>query len=421
MKLEVTYPGLCYEKTPSGRPRWRVRVDGDKGRKITIPVAPDHESFSEHYRAARLGHRLLKTETILHPPNGSLDEMCSNYLAWMEKQVAAGNLSQLTLNSRRTGLSQACNCLSPKGFRIGQLSADLPRAAFVAIRDSFSERTGAADTCLKALRALYTWGVDYGYPENCPVFEVKSGHKSKGGAVPWSLKDKASFLDEHGPGSMARLWFYLARDTAGRTGDTHRLGKGHLTIEGDTAYLSWQPSKSGSKPVKIPMSQEFLNELSALETDAPTFLLTEYGTPFASSGSLDNRVRKWVISAGLCTVSADADGNEVLKATRSQHGLRKARAVEIAEHGGTEYEVMAALSHSEPKTTARYTEEVRRTHLTESAIKRIHGAEKAKSVPPTKNRGTPLTEKSVKTMLSGNQWQSLGESNPSFQVENLAS
>lgn len=130
----------------------------------------------------------------------------------------------------------------------------------------------------------------------------------------------------------------------------------HLTVEGDTTYFAWQPSKAGSKPVRIPVSEELVDELETLGTGNTAFLVSEHGNSFASSGSLDNKVSKWIISVGLCTVSADADGKEVVKATRSQHGVRKARAEEIVEHGGTEYEVIAAVSHSEPKTTAKYTE-----------------------------------------------------------------
>lgn len=220
---------------------------------------------------------------------------------------------------------------------------------------------------------------------------------------------------------MARLWFFLARDTAGRIGDMHLLGTCLLEANGDTLYLSWQPSKAGSKPVRVPISNELQQELEAIGKGSETFLQTEYGTPFASSGSLDNKVRKWIISAGLCKVSADADGHKTFKATRSQHGLREARAEEIAEHGGTEYEVMAAVSHSEPKTTARYTEKVRRTHLAEVAINRIHEAPKAKSAPPPEKRGTPLAKRPSRANRSGGMWQPVGESNPSFQVENLAS
>ena len=109
---------------------------------------------------------------------GTLDDLCDRFLAWMETQVEAGNLSEATLSSRRTGLTQARNCATPNGKRrMGELKADLPSEAFAHIRDTFGTRTGAAHTCLKALRAVYTWGEDHGYPENSPVFKVKSGHR----------------------------------------------------------------------------------------------------------------------------------------------------------------------------------------------------------------------------------------------------
>lgn len=55
-------------------------------------------------------------------------------------------------------------------------------------------------------------------------------------------------------------------------------------------------------------------------------------------------MRKWIVEAGL----VGADG----KVNRSQHGIRKRRAEEIAEAGGSVYEVMAHLSHSDPNTPA---------------------------------------------------------------------
>lgn len=100
---------------------------------------------------------------------------------------------------------------------------------------------------------------------------------------------------------------------------------------------------------------------------------------FASSGSLDNRVRKWIVEAGL----VGADG----KANRSQHGIRKRRAEEIAEPGGTVYEVMAHLSHSDPKTSAIYTKRVERARLAEQAVRRMEQSSKTEVVPRRRNRG----------------------------------
>jgi integrase len=385
-----------------------------------VPLSPDHLSFQLYYDAARQG-RKLPLEKVVKPSRGTLDEMCDRFVPWMDEQVKAGNLSKQTLNSRRRGLSQACDCLSPKGFRIGSLKADLPREAFVSIRDSFGSLTGAADTCLKALRAAYKWGEDYGYPENCKVFQIRSNHRSKGGAKPWSKKDKEQFLTRHASGSMARRWFLLANDTAGRIGDTYLLGPKNLEHSKDRSYIAWKPGKRGSQPVKVPMSQELMIELAAVPDDAPSFLLTDHGSHFSLSGSLDNRVRKWIIQAGLYDMVENAQGEVVKKANRSQHGIRKAKAEEIAEQGGSIFEVMAYLSHSDPKTSAIYTKHVDRERLTQQASDRIEASQKTQGVPRTKNRGTPERLSTSVTKIFGDKWQPVGESNPSFQVENLAS
>ena len=49
MKIEKDYPGLCKEFTAAGTPRWRVRVAGKKGKKITLPGGMDdkHPEFDE--------------------------------------------------------------------------------------------------------------------------------------------------------------------------------------------------------------------------------------------------------------------------------------------------------------------------------------------------------------------------------------
>jgi hypothetical protein len=44
---------------------------------------------------------------------------------------------------------------------------------------------------------------------------------------------------------------------------------------------------------------ELAEELERHQLHPDAFLVTEHGTPFASSGSLDNRVRKWIVAAGL--------------------------------------------------------------------------------------------------------------------------
>ena len=141
-----------------------------------------------------------------------------------------------------------------------------------------------------------------------------------------------------------------------------------------------------------------------------TYLVTEYGWPFASSGSLDNRVRKWITAAGL----VDAAG----KASRSQHGIRKGVAELMAEAGATEYELMATFGWTETKTAAVYTKKADRRKVATSGAARRAVAEGG---PRLATRGPDLPEN---PMISGDNlavWQPVGESNPSFQVENLTS
>ena len=125
MKLEKHYPGLCEERTPSGKTRWRVHIDGQKRRKLTLPVEPGHLEFEDHYLAARAGERFSKP---LAPKIGkhTLDAFCEDFTAWMKVQAEAGNLRPLTLGSRITASRQARGCPSPNGkMRMGTVTADL--------------------------------------------------------------------------------------------------------------------------------------------------------------------------------------------------------------------------------------------------------------------------------------------------------
>jgi integrase len=379
-EVKRNYRGLLRDLTAAGSVRWRVRVEGQENRKIRIAVGPGESGFEDHYAAARRGLKLDQENPAPRAMRGSLDELCGKFLDWMEDQVGAGNLSPLTLSSRRTGLTQACDVLDPDGDRLGSLDADLPRETFVHIRDSFGSRTGAAATCLKALRAAYTWGKDRGYPQNSAIFGVKPEHREKGGAAPWKAEDVEKFLERYGPGTMARLWFCLAYSTRSRIGDAPTLGPVNEAWHDGVRYIEWQPRKKGSAFVSIPMEDMLAAELEH-HLDRETYLATDYGKPFASSGSLDNRVRKWLIGAGFVEKVLDAKGKPVLnekgkpkmKATRSQHGIRKGVAELMAERGATEYELMAAFGWTEAKTAGVYTRKFHRRGAAAAASKRLSG------------------------------------------------
>ena len=356
--------GLLKDKTAAGSLRWRVRVEGDRDRKITIPMGPGEPRFHEHYAAARAGHapQVRKPEKSVA---GTLDALCEGYLAWLSEQINDTEIesqfkpSPLTLKGYRPLLNRACDIKDLDGDRIGSLDADLPKEAFVHIRDSFGSKTGSADNCLKALRAAYRWGEERsGFPDISAIFDVKKVHKNRGGATPWAVADMRRFLQHHGPGTMARLWFLLSLNVLPRIGDVYRLGPEHIlwSSTGD-AVLSFQPSKKGSAHVEVPVLRQLLEELK-LHPERDMFIGNKAGGRFASAEVVRNKIQDWTAEAGL-------------PRGRTQHGIRKGAAELLAAAGATQYEIMALMSHTQAQTSEIYTRKVERAGLAARAIERI--------------------------------------------------
>jgi integrase len=412
MKLEEDYPGLLPEKTPAGNPRWRVRVLGHKKKRITLGVPPGHPDFKDHYDAARRGKK-LQVKAPTKAGRGTLDELREKYSAALLHMVANGQITEETMASRLRGLNQACN-VKHKGRRMGALHVDLPKDGFVLILDSFGAKTGAAETCLKALKAAYLWGEDRGFPKNSLVHRVNSPHSGRGGAKVWSGADEAKFLARHGRGTMARRWFYLSKNTAGRIDDIVDIGPKNIKLKNGRAYLGWQPKKKGSKYVLVPVMQEFAEELELGDWHEEAFILTAKGRPFESKNSLGNRIAKWAVQADLTRdveVKNTKTGEKTIekRAARSQHGIRKAAAHELAQSGASVYEIAARLSHSDFKSSAPYVEDVDRAKLAESGFDRAEKARQAQGVPRHINRGTPEGAGSIKIRSLGKRWQPVGE------------
>lgn len=292
---------------------------------------------------------------------GTLDALCNGYLKWLEERIEDPDIkpkdkpSPLTLKGHRSLLAKACNVIDPAGERTGNADADLPEEAFVRIQDSFKSKTGAADNCIKALKAAYRWGSKRpGFPKDSTVFIVEKVHTNRGGADAWKPEDMRKFLKRHGSGTMARLWFLLSLNTLPRIGDVYRLGPEHLSAN---KAIGFQPSKKGSAFVEVPALQQLLGEL-ALHPDRETFITTEAGKSFASSESMRNRIQDWTAQAKL-------------PKGRTQHGIRKGAAELLAEAGATQYEIMALMSHTEAKTSEIYTKRVQRAGLAARAIERL--------------------------------------------------
>ena len=129
------------------------------------------------------------------------------------------------------------------------------------------------------------------------------------------------FRTRHPLGTRARLALELLYGTMQRRGDAVRLGRQHIR----DGVLSIRQNKTGAE-VDVPVLPEAQAAIDAMpKGEHLTFLVTEQGKPFTPAG-FGNWFRERCDEAGV---------------SLSAHGLRKAGATRLADHGCSDHEIMA--------------------------------------------------------------------------------
>lgn len=361
-KMRLDFPGLT-KRVRGKSVAWRVRVEGDPNRKITIPVGPTHRDFAEHYRAARAGERLAPPP-IEDANEGTVAWIIAAYLRHLEREVKAGTKSPLTLKERRNlatfVLGQQSEQTKTRGKLYAGLPMQIPAVELLAFQDRMLDKPGKARNVWMFMRAAYDHAVSrklcYGNPFK---MVARPEYKSAGGAKAWTVDDLAQFREKHPQGTMAHLWLSLHMFTACRIGDACKLGRGHEVRKDGALWLVWQPGKKGSSPVSIPVAAPLERAIRAQKLAGPTYLLTAHGKPFASPEALRNRAQKWCAEAGLVGLSS--------------HGIRKAAGELMALHGASQYEIMAVHAHTNAATSQVYTDGVDRARLGSAGVAKLAG------------------------------------------------
>lgn len=354
--MRVNLPGLLVERHRNGSPRYRVRVEGDRTRRIAIPVGPDHPDFAHHYHAARSGEVWQPNQSVI--VERSIDWICQRYLDYLARMVTAGQMSAATLKQRRSVLTRLCDYKDQNGDRYGDFDMNAPASAFVAIRDAWAARPGAADNLIKSIRAVYKWAMERDEIGHNPAAGIGPINLSpKGGADAWTSADLKAFRKHHPPGTTAHLWLTLQAFTACRIGDALWLGRDQETRRQGEIWLEWQPQKKGSAFVSIPMLPPLLQATRASNIVGPCYILNENGQPFSSVEALRVRVRRWCDTAGLHG--------------KSSHGIRKAVAELMAEGGCSQHQIMAVMAHTQAKTSEIYTKGVSRRALAAEGVRAL--------------------------------------------------
>jgi integrase len=141
----------------------------------------------------------------------------------------------------------------------------------------------------------------------------------------------------------------------GATRSRHQAGPQHIRDE----VLHWtrkKPENSTALELFIPVLPELRSIIEASGRAHLTFLTTAFSRPFTSAG-FGNWFRRQCDKAELSHCAF--------------HGLRKAAARRLAEHGCTPHEIAAITGHATLKEIERYTKAASRKRLAESAMQKV--------------------------------------------------
>ena len=345
MKVVRHYKYLSEDTDRHGNVRLYLRRPGH--RKIRLRQMLGTPEFDEEYRRAMAGEIQpvpSRRETVVP---GSLRDLCVQYY----QSAVFGRLDVRTQYVRRGILDNLCE-------RCGAfLISTLQPKHVAALRDSKSGRPEAGNGILKALRALFAYGVQCGMLDKNPAREVSYIPSTGTGFHSWTAAEIERFEAFYHIGSPARLAFAVLFYTGQRRSDAVRLGMKDMR----NGSLTFTQVKNGKrKPVllTLPVIPELRRIIEATPgaMSGETFIQGIGGKPYTPE-SFGNKFRDWCNAAGLPQCSS--------------HGLRKAAAVRLAEMGCTAHEIAAVTGHRSLKEVQRYTLAVDQKRLAERAFARI--------------------------------------------------
>jgi integrase len=356
LKVARTYRYVVQDRDRHGNVRVYLRRPGfEKLRMLADPGTP---GFDSEYRAGMAANRPQKTAKRPAIPTGTLLAVCMAYYSSADFK----RLNVRTRHVRRLILDKLCEQHGSKPVQLMQ-----PKHVRM-IRDARAEKPEAANSIVKALRAVFAMATEDGLMRLNPAKEVAYLRSPTDGFHTWSVDEVKRYESHHAIGTAARLALAVMLYTGQRRSDAVQLGPGHIH---DGWLTITQVKNRGRKPVSVamPVIPALRDVIDATACGKSTFIVTAFGKPFTSNG-FGNRFRKWCDEAGLPHCSA--------------HGLRKAAAARLAELGCSAHEIMAVTGHTSLKEVQRYTVEAGRRVMAGSAMGRLseaHAAAKKSHIP----------------------------------------
>lgn len=321
------------------------------GPRIPMPAVPrDDPAFLRAYAAALAG----EAPKPLRSAPGTVAALAEAALRSDRAKLASASYRAM-LRRHVDAIRERAGAAPVRGLREKHIRADLAQA------DNATDR-------LKAWRFLTRHGIEAGMLDSDPAATIRLAARDSDGHPPWTADDVARFRARWPVGTTARAAMELLHWTGARIGDAVLIGPqmvrgGVLTYrQGKTAAPAHCPWSCPLPAYAADMAADRAAMLAAIApfTGHLTFLAA-YGRT-RSSKALGGLIREAAAAAGL-------DG-------KSAHGLRKARAVALAEAGATVHQIVAWTGHQTLKEAERYTKAADRRRA-------VMGQEQEQNTPNT--------------------------------------
>lgn len=336
MRRNREFPGVTHGPDQHGKIRYRLRRR-IKGRRIDVQLPGPYGStaFRAAYEAAIEGVR-IETPRAEAGTIGFLVEAVLGSAKFR-------GLAEATKASKRARLDWI-----RKTVGAARYGSFLPRHV-----EALMEKKGgpeAANRLRKDLFALFKLAQRrYTFTGANPAASAEAHDVKPGGYHTWTDEEIETYRARHPSGSTARLALEVFLFTGAARQDAAALSR--RSIRGGQVF--YRRHKTGQE-VELPIMPELARELAALPRTQLMLLAHGPARKGYEPESLGNWFRERCDEAGLPHCSA--------------HGLRKAGARRLAEHGATEFQIMAFLAHRTAREASRYVAAANRTKLATAAM-----------------------------------------------------
>jgi len=335
-------------KDRHGKMRYRFRRKGWKSAYLPgVPGSAEmHRAYAEILEAGPQSE--VSAAAIQAVTPRSIDDLIAKHRATMRWRKKG----ERTRYVEGRILERFANRLDPKGRRFGE--RPVVSVSVVWLENVFAgmhETPAAANVLRKVLKQVLDQAIRLEWRTDNPA-KLTDSYAAGVGHHTWSDAEIDQYRSRHPLGTMARLAMELALNTAARL---HSVTKIERDMIADGRITTAHAKDNNEASVTLLATTQAA--LDALPAAPIRFLITTvHGKPYTVDG-FGNKMRQWCDEAGLPHCST--------------HGLRKACARRLAEHGATDAEGQAVTGHKKSETFAYYRAAANRTNLASAAMARL--------------------------------------------------